>query len=269
MRTTLIVTTYDWPEALDLTLGSIARQSELPDEVIVADDGSGGETAALVRQWEARLGVPLLHVWQAHAGFRLARCRNLGIAAASGDYLVFVDGDMVLHPQFVADHRWAALPGCFVQGSRARSGPDAARRLLARELVAVTPLQRDIGPRYRTLRSRWLSRLFLRPHSRPRWIQGCNQAYWRRDLLRANGFDERMVRWGREDDELAARLFNAGLQRRDLRFAGLAVHIHHPSRTSVGPNLNDRYLFETRANRLTRCAAGLDQHLGRGAGTAD
>jgi glycosyltransferase involved in cell wall biosynthesis len=97
VRSTLIVTTYEWPAALDLTLKSIARQSVAPGELIVADDGSGPETARVVERWRGRLRAPLLHLWQPHEGFQLARSRNRAIAAATGEYLIVVDGDMVLH----------------------------------------------------------------------------------------------------------------------------------------------------------------------------
>ena len=108
LRSTLVVTTYNWPAALDLTLRSIARQSLAPGEVIVADDGSGPETAQVVDRWRGEIAAPLLHLWQPHEGFRLARSRNRAIAAANGDYLIIVDGDMVLHRHFVTDHLSAA-----------------------------------------------------------------------------------------------------------------------------------------------------------------
>jgi glycosyltransferase involved in cell wall biosynthesis len=97
LRSTLIVTTYNWPAALELTLKSIARQSLAPGEVIVADDGSGPDTAQVIEHWKKEIAAPVSHMWQPHEGFRLARSRNRAIAAATGEYLMIVDGDMVLH----------------------------------------------------------------------------------------------------------------------------------------------------------------------------
>lgn len=258
----LVVTTYNWPAALDLTLASIARQRCLPGEVLVADDGSGQDTAAVVHEWAKRLPVPVRHLWQEDLGFRLARSRNRAIAAASGRYVVCIDGDMTLHPLFVADHARAARPGTFVQGWRACTGPASGARMLAERRLDCSVLAPDLRRRHRVLRIPPLAwAIHSRAHRRPRWIQGCNQGYWRDDLLRANGFDERMTDWGREDDELAARLFNAGLLRRDLRFAAVAVHIHHPTREPTGRNPNDVYLEETRRERRVRCELGIDGHL--------
>ena len=130
-RSTLIVTTFNWPAALDLTLKSIARQTVAPDEVIVADDGSGPETAQVVERWKERVAAPVEHLWQPHEGFRLARSRNRAIAAATGDYLIIVDGDMVLHRHFVADHLDAARPGSFIQGVRLLTEAETAARMLS------------------------------------------------------------------------------------------------------------------------------------------
>src|SRR6478736_8947 len=111
MRTSLVLTTYNWKQALDLCLDSVTRQRVLPDEVVVADDGSRPDTGELVRERAKDFPCPLIHAWQADSGFRAARVRNLGTAASSGDYVVFVDGDMILHPEFIADHTRLIKPG--------------------------------------------------------------------------------------------------------------------------------------------------------------
>src|SRR4029453_8718614 len=129
MRTCLIVTTYNWPEALHLTLASVARQTRRPDEKIGADAGSGPATRAVIDQWRAA-GLPLQHVWQEDEGFRLARSRNRAIAAARAEYILLVDGDMVLHPQFVADHVRCARPDCFIQGARPQLSAATTAQLL-------------------------------------------------------------------------------------------------------------------------------------------
>ena len=127
----LVVTTYNWPRALALALASARLQTRLPDEVIVADDGSGPGTRQLVCMVAAGFPVPLRHVWQVDEGFRAARSRNLAITAARGEYVLLLDGDMVMHPRFVADHLSAARRGSFVQGSRVLVAEDFSARMLA------------------------------------------------------------------------------------------------------------------------------------------
>lgn len=259
----LVITTYNWEEALSLVLASVSRQSRLPDEVVVADDGSGPETAAMLRAAARGFPVPLRHSWQDDDGFRVARSRNRAIAAARGEYVILLDGDMVMHPRFIADHLAAAAPGTFVQGSRVLTTPAFRQRALADPGMCPGLFSTGIARRRHTLRLPLLSRLYLRLGSRdrPHAIKTCNQAWWRADLLRLNGFDERMQGWGREDEELAWRAHYAGLRCRQLRLAALAFHLHHNERHQDGSSRNDAYLAQTREQRATRCEDGLDQHL--------
>ena len=260
MPSTLIVTTYDWPAALDLTLKSIARQSVLPDEVIVADDGSGPETARVVQRWRGKLQAPLTHLWQPHEGFQLARSRNRAIAAAKGEYLIIVDGDMVLHRHFIADHLSAARPSSFIQGVRLLTEPAAAERMLREGSLDLSFFSSGIRRRRHAVRSLLLSRILFRRRVGQSAIRGCNQAYWKSDLLRVNGFNEAFMGWGREDNEIAARLYNIGVCRRNLKFQALAIHLHHPPRHPQGVNPNDALLRQTIEQRQTWCRLGLDRH---------
>ena len=262
MKISLIVTTYNWKEALDLTFRSLARQAVMPMEIIIADDGSRTDTAELVQDWSGRLPVPVRHLWQEDAGFRLARSRNRAIAASRGDYVILIDGDMVLHEQFVSDHARAARHGYFVQGVRLLTRPATARRMLREGILDLGFFSPGIRRRRHTIRNHALSwLLYQRVHTHQKAIRGSNQAYWRDDLLRVNGFDERMVGWGREDNEIAARCYYIGVRRRNLKFAALAIHLYHDARYPVGSNPNDPILRATIQQRCTRCELGIDQHL--------
>lgn len=261
MKTSLIVTTYNWKEALDLTLRSVARQSELPDEVLVADDGSRPDTAELVQSWTARLPIPVRHVWQEDEGFRLARSRNRAIAAASGEYIIIVDGDMSLHRHFIADHKRAARRGYFIQGARALTTERASRRMLEEGILDAGFFSPGIQRRRHTIRNRFLSWLvYQHVRTDQKAIRGSNQGYWKDDLIRVNGFDENMLGWGGEDNEIAARLYHIGVKRRQLKFAGLAIHLFHESRKQVDNQHNRALLRATIQERRTRCERGLDQH---------
>lgn len=270
----LMVSTYNWKEALALVLGSAARQSRLPDEVIVADDGSRPDTAAMLREVAKDFPVPLRHVWQPDDGFRLARCRNRGIAAARGDYVIQVDGDMILHRHFVADHMHLARPGRFLQGTRIRTTERETARLLAGgrarfgwfvDAVYRTDGDRStyhFGRRHHSLRLPWLARLKSRATGHP---MGCNVSFWRSDLLRVNGYDERMQGYGSEDLEIDIRLHNAGLRRSQIKFEALALHLEHRSVAPPDPSdpelPNNKLLYASRDERLVRTPYGVDGHF--------
>ncbi len=142
----VIVTTYNRDEALAAVLRSLARQTDPNFEVIVADDGSGPSTAALVESWQARAGHRVVHVWHEDRGFRAAEIRNRAILAARGAYCVFLDGDCIVRPDFVAAHRRLAEAGWFVTGNR---------MLLSRELTESV-LRDELAP------ENWIARALAR-----------------------------------------------------------------------------------------------------------
>lgn len=270
MRVSVVALTYNWPAALERLLASLAVQTRLPDEVIVADDGSGEETRALVERMARDFPVPLRHVWQEDRGFRAARARNRGIAASRGDYVILLDGDMLLHPQFVADHLMLAERGFFLQGGRIKATREESAELLAGGAPVFAPWSRadfhefDGIKRLYAFRQPQLARWKARSRNGGR-VMSCNMSFWREDLLRVNGFDERMEGYGAEDRELVARLENAGLRRRALKWAALAVHLWHNSRAQ--PDVNDlslpnnRLFHATRTEGIVRCEHGIDAHL--------
>jgi glycosyltransferase involved in cell wall biosynthesis len=270
MKVSLIIITYNWPAALAQVLESVAAQVRLPDEVLIADDGSGPETAAVIARARDRFPVPLKHIWQEDLGFRAARARNRGIAASRGDYIVLLDGDMLIHPYFIADHLMLAEQGYFLQGGRLKANDAESQRLLAGGKPIYAPWVKanfhefDGTKRLYAFRAPLLARWKARSRSGGR-VMSCNMSFWREDLLRVNGFDERMEGYGAEDRELVVRLENAGLRRRALKWCALAMHLEHSSRAQDDvddPSLPNNQLLQVSIEQhLVRCERGIDQHL--------
>ena len=256
----LIVSTFEQPDYLRRVLDAVSRQSRLPQEILLADDGSGEETKEVFSRWSAQQPFASRHIWQAHDGFRKAHILNRAVAAASSTYLIFLDGDMVPHPDFIADHCAAARPAVFVQGHRALVEQKAAAWFGRRKLAA---------DRRRAL---WLGQLsgwknawrwpvpIVSEKNHLRGIRGCNLSLWREDMLRVNGYDEAFTGWGREDSEFAARLMNAGIRRLDLRGRALCFHLWHPPASRGQLPANDGLLEKTIREKITRCEHGLDRH---------
>jgi glycosyltransferase involved in cell wall biosynthesis len=256
----LVINTFNQPDYLARMLAAVARQSSPPDEVLLADDGSETPTRELFSRWSAAQKIATKHLWQAHAGFRRSHILNESIAAARGDYLVFLDGDTVPHPDFIADHRAAAARGFFVQGHRA---------LVEQKAAAWFGQNRFSVDRRRAIFQNQISGLKnafrwpfavkkIKPHLRG--IRGCNLAIWRADLVRVNGYNENFTGWGREDSELAARLMNADIQRLDLRGRALCFHLWHPPASRANLAVNDGLLERTLREKIMRCKDGLDRH---------
>lgn len=250
----LIVTTYNRPEALNAVLRSIQRQSIPPHETIIVDDGSDAHTEKIIAQYNDNIRN-LRHIWQEDQGFRAGRVRNLGIAFAQGDYLIFVDGDMILHPQFVVDHIKQAQKGQFIQGTRITLGAKATERYLHNPFTIRFYHFNHLKRIKYSIRSVWLSKLFSKNIvDKPLRIHGCNQSFWKQDLLRVNGFDERYHEYSGEDGDICARLLASGIVELRLRFLALAFHLYHD------PNANWSKILPPEHNGV-EAALGVSQYL--------
>lgn len=229
----LIVSTYNWPEALAVVLRSVIAQSVAPAEVIVADDGSTVETGSCVERVLRPSRLAWCHVRQEDSGFRQARVRNLGVRFSRASHLIFIDGDPVLHPDFVADHLRFSRERLVLQGKRAFLPPDFTRRVLASpeaEFRPPPPWLHGLGNRKNALRAPWIGRLLMRPRSFQVALRGSNLSVRREDFLRVDGFDETFDgAWGREDSDFCYRLFHDGVRCRNLWFAALQYHLDRKS----------------------------------------
>jgi glycosyltransferase involved in cell wall biosynthesis len=261
----IIITTYNREDALDAVLRSLARQSDPAFEIIVADDGSGPGTANLIDSWKSRIVRRLEHVWHPDRGFRAAEIRNRAILAARGVYCVFLDGDCIVRPNFVASHRRLAEIGWFVSGNRVLLSPALTEKVLKDKL---TPEDWRLG---RWLAERWdagINRLSamlylplgpLRRIRRAMWqgARSCNLAIWRSDLERVDGFDADYSGWGKEDSDVIIRLLHAGVRRKDGLFATGVIHLWHAEADRSRLSENERKLAEVVAGDRIKAKRGL------------
>ncbi|HLN11457.1 MAG TPA: glycosyltransferase family 2 protein [Xanthobacteraceae bacterium] len=260
-----IVTTYNREDALDAILRAFAAQTDTHFEVIVADDGSGPATARVVAAWSGRLGRPLAHVRHDDQGFRAAKIRNRAIVASAGEVCVFVDGDCIPRPDFMAAHRRLAEPGWFVAGNRVLLGRVLSERILRDGLKP----EAWTWPRWTAFclngainRPLPLVRLPLGPLRRlgsRAWpgLRSANLAVRRDDLVRVDGFDAAFSGWGLEDSDLVIRLIRAGVRRKDGRFATGVLHLWHPDSDRSRLPENARMLDQVIAGDRVRAIVGL------------
>lgn len=261
----VIVTTWDREDALEAVLRSLAGQTDRDFEVIVADDGSGQRTADLIAGWVPKLRHPLKHVWQEHRGFRAGEIRNRAILASEGTYCIFLDGDCIARPDFVATHRRLAERGWFVTGNR----------ILMSQALTETVLRDGLEP------ERWTSREWASERARGginrtvplltlplgllrklrfrawRGARSCNLGIWRADLDRVDGFDCAYQGWGREDSDLLVRLLHAGVRRKDGVFATGVLHLWHPAADRGSLSGNDIKLDDARSSGRVTALQGL------------
>ena len=233
---TVVLATYNWPEALDLCLQSLQTQTDRHFEICIADDGSRSDTTELITRWQTQSGVPIRHFWQEDQGFRKSRILNQAIAQARGEYLVFLDGDCIVQPDFMARHRALAAPGFLVTGARMLFSESLTRSLCAsRAWDAADFLRQSARLRWRGQLNKWLPLVCKLPDHPGRnyrefvWrrIKGCNMAAWRDDVTRIGGFDEGLEGWGHEDADFVFRLQAAGVKRKSGSWATEVLHLWH------------------------------------------
>lgn len=261
----IIVTTYNREDALAAVLRSLAAQTDRDFEVLVADDGSGPATAAAVEAWKGKVGHRLDHVWQEDRGFRAAEIRNRAILAARGAYVIFLDGDCIVRPDFVATHRRLAEPGCFVTGNRALLSAALTDRILREQLEPERwSLARWVAERARGGVNRLSAVLHLplgplRRLRRNAWegARSCNLAVWHADLERVDGFDADYRGWGKEDSDIVVRLLRAGVRRKDGVFATGVLHLWHQQEDRGWLAENERRLSDIISADRIRAQRGL------------
>ncbi len=269
----LVVTTYNWPKALEKVLQALADQTNSNFEVLIADDGSGSKTLDLIRKYQSLLPVSCKHIWQADMGFRAAAIRNQAVLQASGDYIVFLDGDCIPRRDFVEKHIKLAEAGYFVVGNRVLLTRSFTDKVL-KKISVVSPLHQWSLLRWALTRlsgncNRWLSFISLPLNSTLRKCQtqawrgakGCNLGIFKADLIRVNGFEERFMGWGYEDSDLVIRLLNAGLKRKDGRFALTVIHLWHQENDRSREQENWQLLENVLISKEVRSKQGIEQYI--------
>ena len=261
MRCSLIICTYEWPEALFLVLKSAITQSLLPDEIIVADDGSSASTLRVIKKISEFSPVEIIHSWQKDEGCRIPHSRNLAISKSKFEYIIMIDGDTILHKDFIKDHKRFAQKGVYIQGSRVLLQKNFTQNIL-RMKIFMNPsfFSNHLKNKINMIRIPFFSYIFsLFKNQKINRIRGCNFSIFKEDILKVNGFNEKITSWGREDSEFVQRLFNCGLYKQHLKFSGIQYHLFH--KEGVHNNVNDKILENTIKNKIKKCEIGIDRYF--------
>lgn len=257
IKVSLLISTYNFPEAIRLCLMSVTRQTLLPDEIVIADDGSDERTRNTIDTLRPYVACDIKHVWQEDLGFRVASIRNKALAACSGDYVIQIDGDIIMGRNFIADHVRHARIGYFAAGSRCRLNERITKRILQISDYSPSFFNRDLIARENAIRLPIITP-FLKRYKR---TIGCNMAFWLKDIIAINGYNEDMEGWGHEDIELAERLIRNGVCRQHLKFCAIGFHIYHKERSREFEDHNMDIVHRNRINNVRRINNGISKHL--------
>ncbi len=256
----LIISTYNWVEALDLVLKSVILQTVAPKEVIIADDGSKEETKNLIERYKKKMKVPLIHIWHEDKGFRLAEIRNKAIKVATTNYIVQIDGDVVLHKKFIQDHLTFAKRGTFVRGGRVRLGQEALARILKTKNIDISVFDKDLKSRFNGVRLPLLSKLVANfKKEYPFKMLGCNMAFWKDNFIDVNGYANDLTGWGHEDSELAARFINIELKKTVIKHAAICYHLYHKENSKNNEEFHNKRMRKIIDLKITKAENGIKE----------
>lgn len=256
---TLLISTYNWPHALELILKSILVQSMMPQEVIIADDGSSDETKRLIDHYKSMFGIPLKHVWHEDLGFRKSLILNKAIQQSSGEYIIQIDGDIVLHKHFIKDHFKQRRKGFFIAGSRASINEKKSNQILKNGQFKFSFFTGGLETRFNAIHFPYLS-FFFKTDPLSSWnVKGCNMAFWKVDFIKINGYFNDFKGWGWEDYELAQRLINSGIRKKRVKWSAIGFHIFHPLNSRGNSATNEKVYRESLKEKIVKRFPGLSE----------
>lgn len=256
IKTSLFVTTYNWPNALYLCLKSILAQTVLPDEIIISDDGSTEDTREVIEEFKTFSPVPINHIWIEDRGYRINLIRNLAIKAAKNTFIIQIDGDVILDKNFVKDHLKCARQNRFNIGRRVRIDKEKTEMILKKKNLS--------GLNYfRNYIVCLLHHYLFYSSKSVKGLRGCNVAFWKSDALKVNGYDEKMLGKGRNDKEFGLRVLHTGVKGFNLRNYAICYHLDHKEQERVfDPQINKDIYNLSEKNKKTRISNGIEKLYG-------
>lgn len=261
MKICLIITTYNWPQALELCLKSVIKQSKKPDEVIIADDGSGDETRKLIESYKGKISN-LKHVWHEDNGYQRAKVVNLAITNSESDFIITTDQDCILQKDFILDYSLQAEEGCYVSAYRINLRKSLTEKILKQKRLPnifelLTQTKWNLKHQQRNP-SKW--------KTKTRYIDnlsdgtyGCNMGFFRQDVLDVNGYNENFVGWGPEDSEMTQRLINNGKKWKRIYYSAILYHLYHPELSRKNLEFNMNLVQKTIKEKITYIDNGINK----------
>eukprot|EP01047_Picozoa_sp_COSAG01_P002594 COSAG01_NODE_69_length_28801_cov_10.460038_20_plen_276_part_00 len=269
MLISIIITSFNWPEALEKCLQSLKEQSDRNFEVIISDDGSSPSVETMINKIKPTLPFLLKFLWQKHNGFHISKTRNKGIAKSSGDYIIFLDQDNILNQHFIKRQRYHAEPNFFGIHQRIFLNQKLTKKILKspKSIATKSPIwvlkERLLGNTNKWLASINIPFKRFRYTKKNKWTKTASCfAIWKKDLIKVNGFNENYKSWGYEDSDLLVRLLKKNIFRKSVKNSCFIYHLHHKTvfKSEAEKNLNLDKLNKAIAGK-TEPFPGLDQYL--------
>ncbi len=263
----LIITTYNQPDFLDMTLTSVINQTFKNFEILIADDGSDKRTKEIITKY-ILMGLNIKHIWHKDIGYRKAKILNKAIKKSTADYIVFIDGDCILHKNFIYYHYKYRKKGYVLSGRRVELGIKFTKQINLVQIqtgkfdkiniaLLISALKKDSKNFHRSIP---IENKFIRKINK--WdyvpdILGSNFSLYKNDLLRVNGFNEDLKNYWGEDGDLFIRLRNSRIKLKSLKNLAVQYHLYHKRRNPSKSNVKWYYAAVENNFTYTICKNGI------------
>jgi len=273
MKVSLIVAVYKDIEALELIFQSLKNQTYKNFEVIVAEDGNYENMKNFINKSKKYFDFEIKHTTQEDLGVRKSKSQNNAIRKASGEYLIFIDGDCILYKDFIKNHVLLSKNNAIVTGRRVNLGPKYSKYLREKK---ISPLELEKSFLFKyfdikndakeerhseegfSIKPYGIIHKILQKRRKKLSLLGCNMSMHKKAIYKINGFDEDLGNSAYAgDSDLEWRFEGLGYEIIPARFLANQFHLYHKRSNQDF----DRSLFsiieENKKNKRYVCKNGI------------
>lgn len=274
MKVSLIVAVYKDVEALNIILESLQNQTYKNFEVLVAEDGDSKEMAQFLQEKREQYFFELKHTTQEDNGVQKSKSQNNAIRSATGEYLIFIDGDCVLYKRFIENHLSLSDPKNVITGRRVNLGPLYSKKLRLQE---ITPLwleehflikyfdiakdakeERHTEEGFQIKPNGMVAKLMRKVRKKEIALLGCNMSCYKEAMVAINGFDEALGNAAvAGDTDLEWRFKGLGYRRVSAKNIANQFHLYHERKPQDYERGMVELMLENKKNRKYRCEEGI------------
>lgn len=247
MKVSLVISVYTNIPYLKALIQGLKCQTYKDFEVIVAEDNDSPAMVAFIEEIKPSCSFPLIHISQPDEGFRKSRIMNEAIRIANGELILFVDGDCVLHSQYIKQYVKNAREGVCLGGRRVLLDKKTTANFLKDGNFRHFSLVKMALNGSRHAEDGVCNPLINRKIN---YLLGSNMGMLKTDWLKINGIDEdyKLPCVG-EDNDVEWRVRSAGIIIKSMRFKAVQYHLHHEKPYGSNDHAVNYAMMETKQKK--------------------
>lgn len=273
-KISVIVTLYNRLEYARNMILSLINQTLMIDELIFADDGSKEDVADIIKDLIDKCPFEIKCVYQEDIGFRLARSRNNGARAATGEFLIFLDQDVIMPDDFIEkvffarnEKRIVSVRGYLTSEKEKYEIQKMINKKYNYQNIYSYVYNKKSDKFFKNIiRKDILYRFLYKIKFRTRGTKmvGLMFALYKKDYIAINGFDDNYKGWGKEDDDFCNRFYKYGGEVYPLKLKEYLLHMYHPFSSTKAESLNENYYQQRKQEinkRKFKCLNGYENSI--------